>query len=505
LLSGCGQPPPPRGLVFARGGDSVTLDPANASEGESVKVVMNLFEGLVEYQENGTEVQPCLATSWETSDDGLTWRFQLRKGVRFHDGTPLTSKAVVFSFRRQMEVDHPFHQGEFIYWADMFGDVAFVEAEGEYAVVFRLKRPYAPFLSNMAMFTACIVSPAAFLKWGPEAFRHPVGTGPFRFRRWVLGQNIVLERNTDYWRELARLPRLVFTVVGDGTVRQLQAENGSVDLVDQPNPPDLDRAQRHPRLEVVRAVGMNVAYLAMNTLKAPFKDVLVRRAIAHAIDREELARVLYYGAAEAARGMLPPSLWGSNPNSAPPAYDPVAARGLLVKAGFPEGFESELWFMDNPRPYMPQPKAVAEYLGGKLRAVGIRVRLQEFEWATYLHKLQNGEHPMALIGWSGDNGDPDNFLYVLLDKKNARLGSASNYSFYRGEEVHRRLLRAAQVADQATRAQLYREVDVILDREVPVLPLVHTEQLLVKRQAVQDLILHPTGMIFFRKVGMVTP
>lgn len=504
-LVACGAPPPPRALVFARGSDTVTMDPANASEGESVKVVMNLFEGLVEYEDDSTAVRPCLATTWEASADGKEWTFTLRRGVRFHDETPLNPDAVVFSFARQMDAEHPYHLGEFIYWNDMFTDIEGVEAVGVDRVRFRLRRAYAPFLSNLAMFTALVVSPTSFMRWGPETFRHPVGTGPFRLRSWDPGQRVVLERNPDYWREPARVERLVITTVGDNTVRQLQAENGSVDIVDQPSPHDLARAEGRAGLHVVRGVGMNVAYLAMNNQRPPFDREDVRRAVAMAVDREELARTIYRGTATPAKGMLPPSLWGHNPDSAPPAYDPALGTRVLRDAGFGGGLDTELWFMDNPRPYMPQPKAVAEYLKAKLAVVGIRVHLQEFEWATYLQKLQNGEHSMALIGWSGDNGDPDNFLYVLLDKLNARLGSASNYSFYQGEAVHQRLMTAAETPEPEVRTRLYREVDEILDREVPVLPLVHTQQLAVVSDQVSGLVLHPTGMVYFRQVGFRKP
>ncbi len=516
--AGCGEAPRERVLVHARGHDAITLDPANADEGESVKAVVNLFEGLVEYEDSTTSIRPCLATTWTASPDGLTWTFALRAGVRFHDGTPLTPESVVFSFARQYDAGHPHHQGEFIYWNDMYQDVVSVEvvegASGPAAtattasapahggtVRFRLRQPYAPFLSNLAMFTASIVAPSGFATHGEESYRHPVGTGPFRFRRWEPGERLVLERNPDYWREGAKVDRLVFVPVADNTLRLLQVEKAAVQVADEPNPHDLGRIAGRDDVALVQAPGMNVAYLAMNNGKPPFDDVRVRRAVACAIDRAEVARRLYHGAATPAKGMLPPTLWGHEPDSAPPGPDLALGQELMRAAGHGSGIDTELWFMDNPRPYMPQPRALAEYLANVLPAVGVRVRLQEFEWGAYLEKLQHGEHSMALIGWTGDNGDPDNFLYVLLDKENARPGSASNYAFYQGEEVHRLLVAARAEPLEARRAELYRAVDRILDAEVPVLPLVHTDQLAVRRRGVSGLTLHPTGVVYFRRVG----
>lgn len=500
---GCGgSAPKEKILVYARGADSLTLDPANASEGESVKVVENLFEGLVEYEDTTTAVRPCLATAWTVSPDGLQWTFTLRQGVTFHDGAPLTADDVVFTFERQYQEDHPYHEGEFIYWNDMFDVVEKVVKVDEQTVRFYLSRPYAPFLSNLAMFTARIVRRDSFAQHGSEAYRNPVGTGPFKLRRWVKGERLVLERHDGYWREKAKLDRVVYSPVKDNTVRLLQAEKGAVHVVDQPNPHDLSRVEGKEDLEVIRDAGMNVAYLAMNTSKAPFDDVRVRRAVAAAVDRREIAEALYYGAAVEARGMLPPTLWGYNHASSPPKKDLAMAQQLMREAGQRQGVDTELWFMDNPRPYMPQPKALAEYLKEALAPIGIRLKLQEFEWGAYLEKLQNGEHPMCLIGWTGDNGDPDNFLYVLLDSDNARPGSASNYSFYRNAEVHDLLAQATRTADRAKRTQLYHQVDEIVDREVPVLPLVHTEQLAVVRKGVTGFRMHPTGTAYLRTVDL---
>lgn len=489
-------------LVLGRGQDSETLDPANVTEGESTKVVAQIFEGLVEYEDETTSVRPCLATTWEVSPDGLEWTFTLRYGVRFHDGSPLTAEDVVFTIERQRDPNHPSHQGAFVYWNDMFDAVAGVEALSPERVRFRLARPYAPFLSNMAMFTVYIVSAKAFSKAGPEAFRRPVGTGPFRLRSWDRNSRLILERNPDYWRQGAKVERLVFTVVPDNTVRLLQLENGSIHLAEDPNPHDLARVEAKQKLKIQRDPGMNVAYFVMNTRRSPLNDPRLRRALAQAIDRKEIAEKLYYQAAIPAKGMIPPSLWGHHADSAPPAFDPEASRRALRELGYEKGLTLPLWIMDNPRPYMPQPRALAEYLEASFRKVGVELEVEEHEWAAYLEHLAHGRHTLALIGWTGDNGDPDNFLYVLLDKENAREGSASNYSFYQGEEVHQLLVQATQVADRAKRTQLYRRADEVLDREVPVLPLVHTQQVTLLSKRVQGFRRHPTGIPLLRKVGL---
>ena len=268
-------------LVFARSGDSVGLDPARETDGESFYGSTQIFDNLVEFVPGTTEIRPALAESWDIADDGLTFTFYLREGVTFHDGTPFNAEAVKFSFDRQRNEDHPyFDLGPWKYWgymgmSDIVDDIV---VEDEYTVRFDLKKVEAPFLANLAMDFAAIVSPTAVAELGEDFKNNPVGTGPFSFVEWVKDDRIVVERNEDYWRRPAYLDRLVLRVIPDGTARFLALQAGEVDVIDFPSPEDLEAMEADPNIELIQQPGLNVGYIAMNTDKEPFGNVLVRRA-----------------------------------------------------------------------------------------------------------------------------------------------------------------------------------------------------------------------------------
>lgn len=490
-------------LVFGRGSDSVGLDPALENDGESFKVCDNIYETLVGYAEESTEIRPLLAHSWEISADRLTWTFHLRTGIRFHDGTPFNAEAMLFSLGRQFYADHPFHrvEGAFKYWKDMGMDdvVASLEAPDDSTFVIVLKEPNAPFLSNLAMNFCAAVSPTAVKRYGRDYFKHPVGTGPFRFVEWRKDERLVLARNEDYWGPRPALDQLIFKPIQEASVRFLELRQGTIHGLDALSPEYLDAIRADPNLQLLTQPGMNVGYLAMNMDKPPFDNRLVRLAVNHAIDKQSLVDNFYGGLAVPAKNPIPPMLWGYNEAIEPYPYDPEKARTLLAQAGFPNGFDTELWAMPAPRPYMPQPEKIAQAIQANLEQVGIRARIVQWEWGTYLDKVANGEHAMALLGWIGDNGDPDNFLYVLLDKT-AAIKPAQNISFYRSDELHEVLVAARRTADLGERARLYRQAQEIVHRDVPWVPLVHATQTMVFHRSVRGFKLHPTGSHWFRQV-----
>ena len=244
---------------------------------------------------------------------------------------------------------------------------------------------------------------------------------------------------------------------------------------------------------------MNVGYLAMNMDKAPFDEHLVRLAINHAIDKQSLVDNFYQGLAVPAKNPLPPTLWGYNDDIEPYPHDPAKARELLRQAGYPRGFDTELWAMPVPRPYMPQPDKIAQAIQADLKEAGIRAEIVQWEWGTYLDKVAKGEHAMALLGWTGDNGDPDNFLYVLLDKT-AAIKPAQNIAFYRSDELHEILVQARRNADHQERIQLYRRAQEIVHRDVPWVPLVHSTQTIAFHRSVRGFKLHPTSSKWFHQV-----
>ena len=493
-------------LIYGRGGDSVKLDPVNVTDGESMKVTMQIFDTLVDYEPGNTKVIPSLAKSWEISEDGLTWTFNLEEGVKFHDGTDFNADAVVFNLERWMNEDHPYHHGEFVYWGYMFGGfpgiVDKVEAVDDYTVKFTLNTPSAPFLSNLAMAPFAISSPTAIKKYGEDYFKNPVGTGAFKLKEWRRGDRVVLERNEDYWKGKAYLEGIVFRSIPENTARFMELQSGSIDMMDGTNPNSIPQVKSNDKLKLSLRPSMNMGYLAMNFDKEPFGNKLVRKAINHAINKEEIIKALYAGLAQTAKNPLPPSLWGYNDDIEAYEYDVEKAKELLAEAGYPNGFKTTLWAMPVPRPYMPQPQLIAQAIQADLKKIGIEAEIKSYEWGTYLEKLENGEHDMCLMGWTGDNGDPDNFLYVLLDKDTAIVGSSNNYSFYRSDELHDILIKAQKSIDQNERTKLYKEAQVVIHKDAPLVPLVHSTPAISLKNEVMNYIPSPLGIEHLNNVWL---
>jgi peptide/nickel transport system substrate-binding protein len=507
VLTGCKQQvKQPVTLVFAKG-DAVELDPADVTDGESITVMNNIFEGLVRYKPGSTEIEPCLATTWEASSDGLVWTFHLRQGIKFHDGTPFNADAVVFSYERQRDPNHSFHKyGKWEYWSWCFSEIAKTEKVDDYTVKITLGSPFTPFLSTMAMFTADVVSPTNCEKWGDQWFANPIGTGPFKFVEWVKGDHITLEKNNDYWGEKAKIDKLIFKVIDDPSARLIALQKGEVQGMEFPNPNDYETIKKDSNLVILSEPGLNVGYLAMNMgedtpgFEAPYKDVRVRQAIAYAINKKDIVEQLYKGTAVVAKNPIPPTLWGYNDAIQDYEYNPTKAKELLAQAGYPNGFKTKLWAMPVSRPYMFDPQKIATAIQADLKAVGIDAEIVTYDWGTYLQKTEGGEHAMCLLGWTADYADPDDFLYVLLDSDSATVGSAGNVAFYRNPEVHKLNIQAQQETNFDKRVELYKKVQEYVHNDVPWVTIAHAKQTLVFHKSVKGFVLYPTGDYHFESV-----
>lgn len=489
-------------LVFGRGGDSTSLDPITTTEGESFKVTKNIFETLIEYGDQDTTLQPGLAEKWEVSDDGLTYTLYLQKGVKFHDGTDFNAEAVVFNFERWMNGN----EEQFPYYGSMFGGykgdeghvIKEVKAIDEHTVQFTLKRPQSPFLKNLAMSPFAIASPAAIEKYGDKFRENPVGTGPFKFVEWKPNDRIVLEKNEEYRIEgYPKLNRVIFRVIPENSARLNALMNGEIDLMDGLNPSDEAKVTSNENSQIFQRPSMNVGYLGLTVNREPLNNKLVRQALNHAVDKEAIIEAFYGGQAEAAKNPMPPSIEGYNDEIEPYPYDLEKAKQLLAEAGYPDGFKMELWAMPVPRPYMPEAMKVAEVIQESFRKIGVEAEIKTVDWATYLENARKGEFDAFLLGWTGDNGDADNFLYALLDKDS--IGS-NNYSQYSSDELHDVLIKAQTETDPAKRNELYKQAQEIIHEDAPWVPLVHSIPLLAGSKDIQNFLPHPTGSDWLMKV-----
>ncbi len=492
-------------FIFGRGGDSVGLDPALEEDGESFKVCDNIYDTLVHYKDGSTEIEPGLATNWESSADGLTWTFYLRKGVSFHDGTPFNAEAVLFSLNRQHVKSHPFHDvgGSYVYWvATGLADIVdTITAKDEFTVQIKLKTAYAPFIYTIAITPFSIVSPTAVKEYGDKYSSNPVGTGAFKFVRWDRKDKIVLEANKNYWKGSPKLDRVIFRSIPDNSVRLIELQQGSLHAMEFPNPDDLEQIRKDENIELLSQPGMSIGYLAMNMEKSPFDNHKVRLAINHAINKSAIIEHLYQGLGIPAKNPIPPTLWSYDDTIEDYEYNPKLAKQLLTEAGYPNGFETTLWALPVPRPYIPDGRALAEVLQSELRNIGIKTKIVTYDWGTYLEKTKYGEHDIAMLGWSADLGDPDNFFYFLLSKTSAEK-PAGNIAFYRSDAMQDILEKARATTDKTKRTSLYKEAQQIFHKDIPWVPMAHAKQILVVNKQVKNLTLNPLNWKYFRNVTL---
>lgn len=488
-------------VVVGRPSDAISLDPARPTDNESAEVIEQIYETLVRYHPGTTNVEGALAVRWYADPSGLVWTFELRDGVRFHDGTRFDADAVVFSFERQRDRAHPFHTGQFNYWENSFKNIVKVEKVDDLTVRFHIARRYAPFLANMTMFPVSIVSPSAVARWGDAFAEHPVGTGPFFVERWDRGERIVLGKFRDYWGPAPSIERLVFAVVPDARQRLVDLESGAIDLAVAILPEELQFVDLHPGLTLYRPPTNNVTYLAMNCLHPPFDDVRVRRAVNLAINKSPIVRLAYQGLAIPADGPLPPTQWGHLVGPGSSRYAPDEARALLAEAAQdPRNNLSQvftLYVPATPRPYLPNPERVARVIQTNLAAVGLQTQvvLQPFE--AHNADTEHGRHDLALAGWVGDNGDPDNYLYLLFDKDNTVPGLARNIAFYRDDAVSQLLRDAQAIEDRGAREKLYAEVQRRLAAAAPWAPLAHSQMAIAATDDLDGIVVNASGHVVY--------
>jgi dipeptide transport system substrate-binding protein len=331
--------------------------------------------------------------------------------------------------------------------------------------------------------------------------REPVGTGPFAFAGYQRDVTVRYRAFPEHWAGAPAIDTLVFSITPNPAVRLTKLKAGECHVMAFPNPADAGRIAADPALTLLRQEGLNVGYLALGVTKKPFDDVRVRRAIARAIDKAAIVDAVYQGAGVVAKNPIPPTLWSYNESIPDEPYDLAGAQRLLVEAGYPNGFETELWYMPVSRPYNPNGKRVAEMIQADLAKIGIRLRLMTADWDAYRTRLQAGEAPLSLFGWTGDNGDPDNFLDMLLGCTAARVGG-NNIAKWCDPDYDRLVTRAKVISDPAERERLYRAAQEIFKAQAPWVPLAHSVVYLAARRGVEGLRMDPLGRHDFARVDL---
>jgi peptide/nickel transport system substrate-binding protein len=483
-------------LIFAQSADAGTLDPALETSANSLAPATHILEGLTDFEAGSTTPIPSLATSWDVTDDGLEWTFHLREGVTFQDGTPFNADAVVFNFERWWDTSNPYNKGadQFIYWDYMFqgfkGDensvLANVEKVDDMTVKLTLNRPNASMLNTLAMENFRFASPAAVEEQGDNygtAEGKAVGTGPFMVKEWVKEDHLTLARNDNYWGEMPTLDEIVYRVIPDTSAAFLALQAGEIDMISlwaSPSPDEIAQAQADPNIQVVYNPAFNVGYLGLNLYKDWLQNINVRLAISYAIDKQAIIDALYPGDAEPAKEFQPPSLWGFNEDIEDYPYDPAKAKEYLDQA-IAEGVQipdpAIFYVMPVSRAYYPQPQQTGELIQSMLADIGINAEIQSPAWPDpYLSDLEEDgtKHDLFMLGWVGDNGDPDNFLCVFFCGGDTSFNNDGNGGGLPPDEEIATLLRnAVAETDFDTRKAMYEEANQLLHDRVISVPVVH--------------------------------
>ena len=507
-------------FIFGGQGEPVDLDTAIITDGISSRITRQIYEGLTKYKGATTEVIPALAEKWQVSPDGTVWTFTLQKNVKFHDGTPFDAAAVVWNFDRWRFSNHPQHENltkagrTFEYYGAQFGGfddkslITKVEAVNPSTVRITLKSPQGPFLANLAMFTFDLASPKAVEKYGTAFGKNPVGTGPFKFVEWKVGQEVILEANKDYWdkADAAKVQRVIVRNIKDNSQRLAALKAGEIHGMEGVNPDDVKVVRADPNLQLILRPTNTTGYVAFNFKVKEFQDKRVRQAFAHAINKKGIVDALYGGTGMAATQFQPPPLWGHNKELKDYEYNPQRARDLLKEAGFGQGIKEitwedgrkeplQFWYMPVSRPYYPNPKEIAEAIAADLAKVGITVQLQTTDWTVYLDKSRNGQLALFMLGWTGDNGDPDNFVCYFF----CAIG-APRMGFYANQPLTDVLLQAQKLTDQEKRAELYRKAEQMIHDDVARLFIAHNQPPLAFLKKVKGYVANPTSSEYFNTV-----
>lgn len=462
-------------VVMAVASTFTTMDPYDANDTLSLSVHKAFYEGLYGFDRE-MKVVPVLAESRTVSADGLVYTFRLRRGVKFHDGTDFTADAVKANFDRVTNPEN--HLKRF----NLFSDVARTDVVDPHTVRITLRKPFSAFVNVLAHPSAVFISPAALKRYGnKEIAFHPVGTGPFTFVEWRQTEHVRVARNERYWRPgIPRVDAIVFRPVVDNNTRSAVLRTGEAHFA---FPVPYEQAavlQATPGLEVVSGPSIIARYVSMNTLKKPFDDVRVRKAINYAINKEALAKVAFGGYAVPAEGVVPPGVEFAV-KLGPWPYDPKKARELLAEAGYSKGFESELWSAYTHT----TAQKVIQFVQQQLAQVGIKVRVQALEAGQRVERVESVQRPedagvrLYYVGWSSSTGEADWALRPLLATESwpPRL---TNTAYYSNPQVDAALQRALATSDHAEKAAAYRAAQEQIWKDAPWAFLV-TEKVLYAR------------------------
>ena len=516
----------PDTLIYAGAADPTYLDPALVSDGESFRVTKQIYESLVDFAPGTTRLIPGLAKSWSVARDGRTYTFNLRGGVRFHDGTAFNSAAVCANFNRWYNFSGPFQDASATYYyQSIFSGFRRNEnatlgkplynscrAKGGYTAIVKLNKRNGPFIMALALPAFAMQSPTAMRRWGANqgtirngvfaptgtyAFQHPTGTGPYRLERWTVGESVILRKNPTYWnKKQPRLARIIIRPISDNTARVQALQTGEVFGMDLLAPQLVATVRGNSRLKVLSRPAFNVAYVTIQSSKPPMNDIRVRRAVAYGLNRQLVVNSFYAGRGQVAHAFMPPSLPGYAKDVVKYSFNPTRARQLLREAGCGPPCKIQFWYPTGvSRPYMPDPKANFEAFKASLEQSGFDVETTSMPWRPdYVKHVNEGTAGhLNLIGWTGDYADADNFIGTFFQGFSPQFQE-------RNAALDKLLDAAEQEVNQAKRIKMYQQANRLIMQNLPGVPYAHSTPALGFQRRVQGYYTSPIGTDLFKTV-----
>lgn len=504
------------GLVYCSESNPVTFNPQLDTSSTTTDASSHqLYDRLLDFDPDSGRIIPSVASSWLVSDDGLTYTFQLRKDVEFHTTSYFTPSRnfnaddVIFSIDRWRLTSHPYHYvsgGRYPYFESLglAQNIASVERLNGYRVEIKLTRRDSSFLANLATDFSVMLSQEygeALLQQGlPNRIdQYPIGTGPFKFENYRKDHYIRYQRHQTYWGEQNNAERLIYDITPKSSLRLAKLMTGECDATAFPAQTELEIIRSRDDLLLAEKPGLNVGFWAFNTQRPPFDNPDVRRALAAAIDKNTLLEAVYFDSATRAKTLLPTASWAFQNDADDTAYNPVLARKLLENAGVEPGFTMTIWAMPIERAYNPNAAKMAELIQRYLREVGVIATIVSYDWATFRRHLQEGLHDSVLIGWSADNGDPDNFYRPLLSC--GAIPSGTNRAMWCDNDYDELLDKALQTEDLEARRLIYQQVNRLLYERLPLVPIAHAYRYQAYRNELEGMTINPFGGVRFGGVG----
>jgi len=506
-----------RSIIYCAEGSPETFNPQLVTSGTTIDATSNqLYDRLIAYQGDDNNLKPALAKSWHVTRDGKKITFYLRKDVAFHQTdyfTPtrlLNADDVIFSFNRVLNPDHPYHivsGGKYPFFQNIEFEhlVEQIEKINDYTVRFHLSRADNNFLANLATDFSVILSAEYAQQLSASNTRQyidtlPVGTGPFKLKEYRVGSLIRFYRHDQYWQQPAQMEQVVFDITSSNTGRLTKLLAKECDVSSYPIAHE--EITQHSDLTLESVTALNVGYFGFNTTKAPFDNVLVRQALAYAVNKKALIDTIYQKHAELAHSILPNSSWAYDNETQAQQFNLDKAKQLLAQAGYPQGFTMDLWAMPVQRPYNPNAINMAKMIQTDFSKINITVNIVSYEWNTFLQRLSLGEHQSFLLGWSADHPDPDNFFNPMLSCSATNTGS--NRTFWCNQQYDDIINKALKTNNISKRKQYYAQAMGILTKQIPLIPIAHSKRYQARGNNIVGNIMAPFGGISFYQVSKLS-